>query len=132
MQEVPLSQLCDSMSSSVAKLYNVFVTLIVFQLLLFLTLDFTLCSKQHVINAQDRPLPCTDESVNGYVQAQVDSTHPDLDLVAQAAPSLSSSDDDSEAEEKREKEKETEEEEEEEDEGRCDLQSPRNVLTIVY
>ena len=125
MQEVPLSQLCDSMT----KLYNVFVTLILFQLLLFLTLDFSLCSKQHVVRAQDRPLPCTDESVNGYEQAQVDSTHPDLDLVAQAAPSLSSSDDDSEAEEKREKEKEKEEEE---DEGRCDLQSPRNVLTIVY
>ena len=127
MQEVPLSQLCDSMT----KLYNVFVTLILFQLLLFLTLDFSLCSKQHVVRAQDRPLPCTDESVNGYGQAQVDSTHPDLDLVAQAAPSLSSSDDDSEAEEMREKEKE-EEEEEEEYEGRCDLQSPKNVLTIVY
>ena len=125
MQEVPLSQLCDSMT----KLYNVFVTLILFQLLLFLTLDFSLCSKQHVVRAQDRPLPCTDESVNGHGQAQVDSTHPDLDLVAQAAPSLSSSDDDSEAEEMREKEKEKEEEE---DEGRCDLQSPRNVLTIVY
>ena len=68
MQEVPLSQLCESMSFSAAKLYNVFVTLIVFQLLLFLTLDFTLCSKQHVVRAQDRPLPCTDESVNGYVQ----------------------------------------------------------------
>ena len=126
MQEVPLSQLCDSMT----KLYNVFVTLILFQLLLFLTLDFSLCSKQHVVRAQDRPLPCTDESVNGYEQAQVDSTHPDLDLVAQAAPSLSSSDDDSEAEEMREKEKE--EEEEDEYEGRCDLQSPKNVLTIVY
>jgi hypothetical protein len=131
MQEVPLSQLCDSMSSSVAKLYNVFVTLIVFQLLLFLTLDFTLCSKQHVTNAQVRPLPCTDESVNGYVQAQVDSTHPALDLLAQAAPSSSSSDDDSEEEEQK-REKEKEKEEEEEDEGRCDLQSPRNVLTIVY
>ena len=113
MQEVPLSQLCESMSFSATKLYSVFVTLIVFQLLLFLSLDFSLCSKQHVVRAQDRPLPCTDESVNGYVQAQVDSTHPDLDLVARAAPLVDSTD---------------EEEQEEEEE----VVVPRSVLTIVY
>jgi len=91
------------------RLVNFFLYALLFQLLLFLSLDYTLCPPHLATSTQLRPLPCTKDSYEGHGQAQVDSTHPALDEVALAAPSSASSDEESEEDEKE-----------------------PNVLTIVY
>ena len=111
MQEAPLSQLCDSDPFPMARCLNFFLYALLFQLLFFLSLDYTLCPPRRATSTQFRPLSCTKDTYEGHEQTQVDSTHPALDVVALAAPSLASSDEESE---------EVEDEEE------------PNVLTIVY
>ena len=113
MQEVPLTPLlCES--GAMARIIKFFLYALFFQLVLFLSLDYTLCPPQHVTSTQVRPLPCTEDTYAADDHAQVDSTHPPLDEAAQAAPLVDSTD-----------EEEQEEEEEEEE-------VPRSVLTIVY
>ena len=112
MQEAPLSQLCDSYPPfpMAGRMLNFFLYALLFQLLLFLSLDYTLCPPRLATSTQLRPLPCTKDSYEGHGQSQVDSTHPALDEVALAAPSSASSDEESEEEDEIEP----------------------NVLTIVY
>ena len=107
-----------------AKVFDIFCKLVLFQLLLVLFLDFALCPPQCATSK--RPLPCTNDTFEAYDQALVDSAHPTLDVTAQAAPSLTLSDDESQVDE------EGKPEQENEAESRCELQSPRNTLTIVY
>ena len=119
MQEAPLSQLCDSDPFPMAaRFLNFFLYALLFQLLFFLSLDYTLCPPpRRATSTQFRPLSCTKDTYEGREQAQVDSTHPALDVLAlAAAPSSASSNEESEEEE----EEEVEDEEE------------PNVLTIVY